>query len=74
MTSPRYLTPEEEEERGPQGMIGTAILSEYQEPVEEIIFHDKLYGKSISETLNLLASQLDNDGCFQACTTRQGRQ
>ena len=29
-------------------MIGTAILSEYQEPVEELIFHDKLYGKSIA--------------------------
>ena len=43
-------------------MIGTAILSEYQEPVEEIIFHDKLYGKSIAETLNLLVSKLDKDG------------
>ena len=40
-----YLTPtEEKERRTPQGMIGTAILSEYQEPVEELIFHDKLYG------------------------------
>ena len=57
MTSPRYLTPEEEEERGPQGMIGTAILSEYQEPVEEIIFHDKLYGISIAERLNLLVGE-----------------
>ena len=47
----RYLTPAEEAERGPQGMIGTAILSEYQEPVEELIFHDKLYGKSVAALL-----------------------
>ena len=41
----RYLTPSEQEERGPQGLVSANMMTQYSEPIEEIIFNDELFGK-----------------------------
>ena len=41
----RYLTPMEQEARGPQGLVSANMLSDNSVTFEEVIFNDETFGK-----------------------------